>query len=68
MLGTIVLRRPVTTVRWSNSAGRFRLLYDGGGVAVDSAARAGAFRAPPMTYHRVTVVSSGRWSLLLSEG
>ncbi len=65
VLGTITLSAQSTSVRWSNSSGRFRLIYDGNGVAIDSSARTGSLVAPPMVYHQVTVDSPGHWSLQL---
>jgi hypothetical protein len=63
LLGTITVSQPNATLRWSNSAGRFRLLFDAGAVAVDSTAHSGQTAAPPLIYSQVTVITQGRWSL-----
>jgi hypothetical protein len=63
LLGTITVSQPNETLYWSNSAGRFRLLFNAGAVAVDSTAHSGQTAAPPLVYSQVTVITPGRWSL-----
>jgi hypothetical protein len=63
VLGTITVPEPGATLRWTNSAGRFRLLFNGTGVAVDSTAHSGQIAAPPLTYQQVTVNTKGRWTI-----
>jgi hypothetical protein len=61
VLGTITVGQRGGRLRWTNSAGRFRLLFNGAGVAVDSTAHSGQIAAPPLTYQQVTVSTQGRW-------
>ena len=63
VLGTITVPEPGATMRWTNSAGRFRLLFNGTGVAVDSTARGGQLDAPAQTYRGVTVRAPGHWTV-----
>jgi hypothetical protein len=63
LLGTITVSQPNATLHWTNSAGRFRLLFDGGAVAVDSTASSGRTGTLPLTYSQVKVITPGRWSL-----
>jgi len=63
LLGTITVSQPNATLHWSNSPGRFRLLFNAGAVAVDSTAHSGQTAAPPLIYSQVTVITPGRWSL-----
>jgi hypothetical protein len=65
VLGTITVSPPGAILRWTNSAGRFRLLFNGSGVAVDSTAHSGQIAAPPLTYRQVTVETPGRWTILI---
>jgi hypothetical protein len=63
LLGTIAVSQPNATLHWSNSARRFRLLFNAGAAAVKSTAHSGQTAAPPLTYSQVTVITQGRWSL-----
>jgi hypothetical protein len=63
VLGTIIVEPPGTTLRWTASGGRFRLLFNGTGVAADSTARGGQIAVPPLTYQQVTVETAGRWTV-----
>ncbi len=63
VLGTIVVSPPGTTLRWTASGGRFRLLFNGTGVAADSTALSGEIAVPPLTYQQVTVETTGRWTI-----
>jgi hypothetical protein len=63
VLGTIIVGQPGATFHWTNSGGRFRLLFNDTGVAVDSTAQGGELGAPPLTYMDVTVVSRGHWTV-----
>jgi hypothetical protein len=63
VLGTITLGASGATLRWTNSGGRFRLLFDGNSLAVDSTAHSGEIAAPPLTYRQVTVRTPGRWTI-----
>ncbi len=65
VLGRIAVPEPGATLVWTNSAGRFRLLFNGTGLAVDSTARGGRIAAPALTYTQVTVDSTGHWTLQL---
>jgi hypothetical protein len=63
VLGTIVIGPPGATLRWTNSGGYFRLLFNGNGVAADSTDHAGQISAPPLTYQQVKVETAGRWTI-----
>ena len=63
VLGTIIVPEPGATLRWTNNAGRFRLLFDRTGVAVDSTAHQGQITTPPLTYQQVTVNTPGHWTI-----
>jgi len=63
VLGTITLGGSGGTLRWANSGGRFRLLFNGNSIAVDSTAHSGEIAAPPLTYRQVTVSTQGRWTI-----
>jgi hypothetical protein len=63
VLGTITIAPPGATLRWTNSGGSFRLLFDGNSVAVESSARSGQLSAPPLTYQQVAVSSQGHWTI-----
>ncbi len=62
VLGTIIVRHE-STLRWTSSAGRFRLFYDHTGVAVDSTAQSGQTGVPAMTYVAVKVEAAGHWTI-----
>ncbi len=61
-LGTITVASPAT-LRWTSSGKRFRLLFDGGAQAVDTASHAGQTFVPAGTYSQVTVQSDGNWTI-----
>jgi hypothetical protein len=64
-LGDITVRG-TSTLRWTNTRGRIRVLFDGNAVGVDSTARAGQTPAPPQTYHDVKVDTPGHWTIRIS--
>ncbi len=64
-LGDITIKG-TATLRWTNSQGRMRILFDGNAVGVDSPANAGQTVAPAQTYHQVKVDSPGRWTINIS--
>ena len=64
-LGNIVVKG-AATLRWTNTKGRFRILFDGNAIGVDSTAHAGQTAAPPQTYHNVKVNSPGHWTIQIS--
>jgi hypothetical protein len=66
VLGTIVVGEAGGRLRWANSGGRFRLHFNGIGVAVDSTAHSGEIAAPPFTYQQVTVDTPGSWIIRIS--
>ncbi len=61
-LGNIIVTG-AATLRWTNTSGRFRILFDGNAVGVDSTAAAGSTTAPAQTYHQVKVDTPGRWTI-----
>ena len=63
VLGTITVPGLGAMLRWTNSVGRFRLLFDRTGVAVDSPAHRGQIATPPLTYQQVTVNTPGHWTI-----
>lgn len=63
VLGTIIVDPPGATLRWSDTGGRFRLLFNGNSVATDSTAHGGQIAVPPLTYQQVTVETAGRWTI-----
>jgi hypothetical protein len=62
-LGSITVRRVGATLRWINSDGQFRLLFNNGGVAVNSSEASGEIGVPTGTYSQVKVQSPGRWTI-----
>jgi hypothetical protein len=62
-LGSINVRRPGATLSWTNSDGQFRLLFNNGGVAVNSSQASGQIGVPTGTYSQVKVQSPGRWTI-----
>jgi hypothetical protein len=67
VLGTIAVSEPGATLRWTSSGGRFRLLFNGTAVTVDSTARSGQIAAPALTYHQVTVNTPGSWTVQIGS-
>ncbi len=61
-LGTITIQG-TATLRWTNSSGRFTILFNGGSVGVDSTGRSGSMVAPAGTYRQVDVQSPGHWTI-----
>jgi hypothetical protein len=61
-LGTVRLQAPAM-IRWTNTSGRFVILFNGGGVGVDSTARSGELFAPAGVYRDVEITSVGSWTL-----
>jgi len=61
-LGDITIKG-TATLRWTNSTGRFRILFDGNAAGVDSTAAAGSTTAPAQTYHQVKVDTPGHWTI-----
>jgi hypothetical protein len=66
-LGTITVHAPGARVRWTSRGGRFRVVYDGRGVAVDSRARSGMLVVPAGVYRKVTVLAGRRWTITFAE-
>lgn len=61
-LGTVTIPA-ATMLRWTNSRGRFRVIFDGVAVGVNSTARAGRTSAPARTYREVRVDTPGSWTI-----
>jgi hypothetical protein len=61
-LGNITVASPAT-LRWTSSGKRFRLLFDGGAQAVDTASHAGQTFVPAGTYSQVSVQADGNWTI-----